>query len=46
MTGFFKGKPRGQVDMLLIDKQEFGEKQIKELIKGVKAEKIVKGKKK
>jgi len=42
MTGKFKDGHIGQLTSLLVDGQEFGEKQIKELLKGIKAEKIVK----
>jgi len=45
MTGFKNEVAVGQVTELLVDGQVFGEKQIKELLKGVKAEPIVKSKK-
>jgi len=45
MTGFFKGKGVSQVDAVLINGQTFGEKQIKEILKDVVAEPIVKKKK-
>lgn len=42
MTGFFREKARGQIDVILINGQKFGEEQIKELLKGVKANPILK----
>ncbi len=45
MTGFLRGRAVSQVDKLLIDGQEFGEKQIKEILKDVIAEPIKKAKK-
>lgn len=38
MTAFFKGKAVGQTDAILVDGQLFGEKQIKEILKDIKAE--------
>jgi len=46
MIGFLRGKPVSQVDSLLINGQEFGEEQIKRVLKDVKADKKTKGKKK
>lgn len=38
MTGFFKGKAVSQVDAILVDGQRFEEKQLKEILKEVKAD--------
>ena len=42
MTGYLKGKPISQVDMLLIDGKEYTEAQVKDLLKRFSHE-IVKG---
>ena len=33
MTGFFKGRAKSQIDKLLIDGEEYTDKQIKDLVK-------------
>jgi len=33
MTAYFKGKPKTQTDMLLINGKEYTEKELKEIIK-------------
>lgn len=45
VTGFFKEKAISQIDVILVDGQKFGVVQLKELLKGVKAEPIAKNKK-